>query len=59
MNAFGSAIFFVSNNDTGNIVIDSSVIINNIGGSWYSKYLQISANDKTPITVTSSTVPTP
>ncbi len=59
VNAYGSAIFFVSNNDTGKIVIDSSVITNNVGGSWYTKYSQISANDKTPITVTSSTVPPP
>ena len=35
VNAYGSAIFFVSNDLTGNIVIDSSVITNNIGGSWY------------------------
>ncbi len=59
VNAYGSAIFFVSNDDTGKIFIDSSVITNNVGGSWYTKYSQISANDKTPITVTSSTVPPP
>ncbi len=59
VNAYGSAIFFVSNNNTGKIFIDSSVITNNIGGSWYSKYSQISANDQTPITVTSSTIPPP
>jgi hypothetical protein len=59
VNAFGSAIFFVSNNNTGTILIDSSVITNNIGGSWYTKYSQISANDQTPITVTNSTVPAP
>ena len=56
VNAYGSAIFFVSNNHTGNIVIDSSVITNNIGGSWYPKYPQISHHDDTPITVTSSTI---
>ena len=31
----GSAIFFVTNNRTGNIVIDRTVISNNDGGSWY------------------------
>jgi hypothetical protein len=54
--AFGSAIFFVTNDHTGNIVIDRSVITNNIGGSWYTQYPQISAHDDTPITVTDSTI---
>ena len=52
----GSAIFFVTNNHTGNIVIDSSVITNNIGGSWYPTYPQISGHDDTPIDVTNSTI---
>jgi hypothetical protein len=56
VNAFGSAIFFVSNDLTGNIVIDQSVITNNIGGSWYPTYPQISNNSATPITVTNSTI---
>jgi hypothetical protein len=36
VNAFGSAIFFVTNDHTGNIIIQNSVIRNNIGGSWYT-----------------------
>jgi hypothetical protein len=56
VNAFGSAIFFVSNNHTGNIVIDRSVITNNLGGSWYPTYPQISNHDDTPIQVTGSTI---
>ena len=56
VNAYGSAIFFVSNDLTGNIVIDQSVITNNIGGSWYPTYPQISNNSATPITVTNSTI---
>jgi len=56
VNAYGSAIFFVSNDHTGNIVIDSSVITNNLGGSWYPTYPQISNHDDTPITVTNSTI---
>lgn len=35
VNAFGSAIFFVSNNHDGTLVIEDSVIQNNTGGSWY------------------------
>ena len=56
VNDYGSAIFFVSNDHTGNIVIDQSVITNNIGGSWYPTYPQISNHDDTPITVTNSTI---
>jgi hypothetical protein len=52
----GSAIFFVTNDHSGNIVIDSSVITNNSGGSWYPTYPQISNHDDTPITVTDSVI---
>jgi hypothetical protein len=34
VNAYGSGIFFVSNDHSGNIVIDSSVIRDNTGGGW-------------------------
>lgn len=56
VNAYGSAIFFVSNNKTGNIVIDRSTITGNVGGSWYPTYPQISNHEETPITVTQSTI---
>jgi hypothetical protein len=56
VNAYGSAIFFVSNDHTGNIEITDSVITNNIGGSWYPTYPQISNHDDTPIAVTNSTI---
>lgn len=56
VNAYGSAIFFVSNDHSGDIVISDSTITNNIGGSWYPKYPQISHHDDTPITVTNSVV---
>jgi hypothetical protein len=52
----GSAIFFVTNNHTGNIRIDRSVITQNKGGSWYVTYPQISNHDDTPIEVTDSTI---
>jgi hypothetical protein len=35
VNAYGSAIFFVSNNHTGTLHVEDSVIRNNTGGSWY------------------------
>ena len=54
--AYGSAIFFVSNDHTGDIKIDKSVITNNIGGSWYPTYPQISNHSDTPIVVTNSTI---
>ncbi len=53
---FGSSIFFVSNNKTGDIVIDNSVIKNNIGGSWYPVYPSISMHQETPIKVTNSII---
>lgn len=52
----GAAIFFVSNNRTGSVLIDRSIIRNNIGGTWYTQYPSISAHDDTPITVMNSTI---
>lgn len=52
----GSAIFFVSNDKSGDITIDRCVITNNKGGSWYPTYPQISNHSETPIKVTSSTI---
>jgi len=56
VNEHGSAIFFVSNDHSGNIVIDDSDITNNIGGSWYPKYDGISMHSDTPIAVTDSVI---
>lgn len=56
VNAYGSSIFFVSNNHTGTIHISNSTIRNNIGGSWYPVYPSISMHADTPITVTNSTI---
>jgi hypothetical protein len=52
----GSAIFFVTNDHTGDIRIDQSNITNNVGGSWYPTYPQISNHDDTPIVVTDSVI---
>lgn len=35
VNTHGSAIFFITNNHTGNIRIGESIIRDNTGGSWY------------------------
>jgi hypothetical protein len=56
VNEHGSAIFFVSNDHTGNIVIEDSVITNNVGGSWYPAYDGISMHSDTPISVTDSII---
>jgi hypothetical protein len=56
VNEHGSAIFFVSNDHTGNMVIDDSVIVNNFGGSWYPSYDGISMHGDTLITVTDSVI---
>lgn len=52
----GSAIFFVTNDHTGNIRIENSVITGNTGGSWYPVEPQISCHDDTPIEVINSTI---
>jgi len=52
----GSAIFFVSNDRSGDVRIDRSTITDNVGGSWYPTYPQISGHAETPIEVTDSTI---
>ncbi len=56
VNAYGSAIFFVTNDHTGDIFIDNSVIRNNSGGSWYPVYPGISMHGDTKIVVKNSTI---
>jgi hypothetical protein len=55
VNAHGSAIFFVTNNHTGNIVIDRSIIRNNHGGTWYAQP-GISMHSDTRIDISNSTL---
>ena len=52
----GSAIFFVTNDHSGDIRITHSNLTDNLGGSWYPTYDQISAHDDTPIAVTDSVI---
>lgn len=56
VNSYGSAIFFVTNDHSGNIRIDQSVIRYNIGGSWYPVYDQISMHSDTKIEVTNTVI---
>jgi hypothetical protein len=55
VNAHGSAIFFVSNDHSGNIVIENSVIRGNTGGSWYARP-GISMHEDTRIAIEGSTL---
>jgi hypothetical protein len=56
VNAYGSAIFFVTNDHTGDIRIDQSVIHNNMGGSWYPVFPGISMHSDTKYVVTNSII---
>ena len=56
VNAYGSAIFFVTNDHSGDIRIDNSIIRNNTGGSWYPVYPGISMHGDTQCVVTNSTI---
>ena len=55
VNAYGSAIFFVSNNHDGTIRITDSAIHDNTGGSWYLRP-GISAHSDTVLEITNSTI---
>lgn len=55
VNAHGSAIFFVTNDHSGNIVINDSTIRKNSGGSWYAQP-GISMHDDTKIEINNSTL---
>ena len=52
----GSAIFFVTNDHSGDIRIEKSLLTGNIGGSWYPTYPQISNHEDTPIVVIDSII---
>jgi hypothetical protein len=54
--AHGASIFFVSNDHSGNIRIDNTIIRNNIGGSWYPVHPSISMHSDTAIEVTNSII---
>ena len=56
VNAHGSAIFFVTNDHSGDIRIDNSIIRNNTGGTWYPSYPGISMHSDTRCVVTNSVI---
>ncbi len=53
VNAHGAAIFFVTNDHSGNIVLDDTIIRSNSGGSWYAQP-GISMHDDTAIEINNS-----
>ncbi len=55
VNSFGAAIFFVSNDHSGEIKIEDSIIKNNIGGSWHT-FPGISMHSDTKIEISNSVV---
>jgi hypothetical protein len=55
VNAYGSAIFFVSNNHDGTLRITDSVIRNNTGGAWYL-LPGISAHSDTVLEINNSSI---
>lgn len=55
VNAYGSSIFFVTNDHSGNIRIDQSTLRSK-GGSWYPVYPGISMHSDTKIGVTNSII---
>lgn len=56
VNAHGSAIFFVTNDHSGSIRIDNSIIRDNTGGSWYPVFPGISMHSDTECVVTNSVI---
>lgn len=51
VNAYGSGIFFVTNNHTGEIQLYDSILENNIGGSWYPVHPNISMHSDTQLKI--------
>lgn len=51
VNAHGSGIFFVTNDHSGEILLDGATVANNRGGSWYPVLPDISMHADTSITV--------
>lgn len=51
VNTHGSGIFFVTNNHSGDIVLENSVVSGNTGGSWYPVHPNISCHSDTIIEV--------
>lgn len=55
VNAHGAGVFFVTNDRSGNIVLEDSVIRNNDGGSWYA-LPGISMHEDTDVSIDDDTI---
>lgn len=53
--AYGAGIFFVTNDHSGDIILDNVLLANNTGGSWYPAVEGISMHSDTKLTITNST----
>lgn len=56
VNAYGAAVFFVSNDHSGSIAITSSLLQGNTGGSWYPAVEGVSMHADTPIDTSGTTI---
>lgn len=54
VNAYGSGIFFVTNDHTGDIKLENTTLENNNGGSWYPVIPGVSMHADTKLTVTNT-----
>lgn len=56
VNEHGASIFFVTNDHSGDILIEDSTLQNNLGGYWYPAYTGISMHADTQIVVRNSVI---
>jgi hypothetical protein len=56
VNAYGEAIFFVSNDEMGTLRLTDSIVQNNCGGSWEPAYPSLSHHDTTTVIVENTTI---
>lgn len=56
VNAYGSSIFFVSNNHDGYVYISSTISRNNTGGGWDALWPGISLHDDTFVSVDATSI---
>lgn len=54
VNAYGSGVFFVTNDHTGDIQLNDTVIQNNIGGSWYPVIPNVSMHADTKLKISNT-----
>lgn len=52
VNAYGSGIFFVSNDHSGQVKLHNTILADNEGGSWYPVIPDLSMHDDTRLSIT-------